>query len=236
MMHAAITSCTFSPIPAVTSPAARFSIAALDRWNSTTHAAKISIRRSRSSSSSVSRSSLSSLASRFDDDCGITSCVGWIIASANSAGKASTAVSQNTARAEKYSPVSPMRPAATALPIEAQRALRPSRSPRSARPTSENEIAAIAGTSMQLAKPWNTSAAITGTIVGLDASSTADRMIAAIAQAAAPFLFLSASTAAPPGTWLTIALIVPIDSTIPISPCVHLCDARYDAMNGPNPV
>ena len=84
----------------------------------------------------------------------------------------------------------------------------------------------MAGTSMQLAKPWNTSAAITGTIVGADASSTADRMMAAIARAAAPFLFFSASTAAPPGTWLTIALIVPIDGTMPISPCVHLCDAR----------
>ena len=59
-----------------------------------------------------------------------------------------------------------------------------------------------------------------------DASRTADRMMAAIAHAAAPFLFFSASTAAPPGTWLTIALIVPIDSTMPISPCVHLCDAR----------
>ncbi len=79
---------------------------------------------------------------------------------------------------------------------------------------------------MQLAKPWNTSAAITGTMVGLAASSTADRMIAMIAQAAAPFLFFSASTAAPPGTWLTIALMVPIDSTRPISPCVHLCEAR----------
>ena len=49
--------------PAVTSPAARFSIAAFDRWNSTTHAAKISIRRSRSSSSSVSRSPASSRSS-----------------------------------------------------------------------------------------------------------------------------------------------------------------------------
>ena len=51
-------------------------------------------------------------------------------------------------------------------------------------------------------------------------------MIAKIAQAAAPFLFFIASTAAPAGTWLTIALIVPTDSAMPISPWVHLCEAR----------
>src|SRR5215469_6055109 len=61
-------------------------------------------------------------------------------------------------------------------------------------------------------------------------------MIAMIAQAAAAFLLRKASTAAPPGTWLTMALIVPTESASPISPWVHLCDARYEAMNGPKPV
>ena len=51
-------------------------------------------------------------------------------------------------------------------------------------------------------------------------------MIAAMAHAAAAFLLRMASTAAPPGTWLTIALIVPTESASPISPWVHLCEAR----------
>ncbi len=61
-------------------------------------------------------------------------------------------------------------------------------------------------------------------------------MIATIADAAANFLLRIASTSAPAGSWLAIALIVPTLSISPISPCVHLLAARYDAMKGPKPV
>src|SRR6478735_3969246 len=156
--------------------------------------------------------------------------------SATSAGSASAAVRKNTERSEKCSPNTPISAAVRALPIDAQRALRPSRSPRSARETSAYEIAAMAGTSMQLAKPCSTSAANTGTNVGLAARKSALAMIATIADAAANFLLRIASTSAPAGSWLAIALIVPTESIRPISPCVHLLAARYEAMKGPKPV
>jgi hypothetical protein len=87
-------------------------------------------------------------------------------------------------------------------------------------------MAAMAGTSMQLTKPWKTSAASTGSKVGLAASSSAQAAIATIAMAPAERLLRSASMSAPAGTWLIIAVAVPTESAMPISPCVHLCDVR----------
>ena len=70
---------------------------------------------------------------------------------ASNAGISNNTVTMNTARAERKYPVAPIAAAASPLPIEAKRALRPSRSPITAWPTSPRLIAAMAGPSTQLA-------------------------------------------------------------------------------------
>ena len=71
--------------------------------------------------------------------------------SASSAGISSAAVTKNTQRGESRYPTAPIPAAATPLPIEAKRALRPSRSPIAAWPTSPRLIATTQGPSTQLA-------------------------------------------------------------------------------------
>ena len=63
-----------------------------------------------------------------------------------------------TARAEKDTRTAPIAAAARPLPIEAKRALRPSRSPIAAWPTRPRLIAAMAGPRTQLASACTTAA------------------------------------------------------------------------------
>ena len=225
MMHAAITRLARLPATRVSSAPTSGNIAALPRWNSIRH-----------SPTAPSRQS-SNVRHPAPAACWATSAAPpRTTASAASAGAISAAVSQNTAASPTYVPTAPITAAATPLPTAANRAFRPTRSPNPARPTSPRLTAAIAGPSMQLANPCSTSAPSTAARPGHAASNTALNATATHAAPAAARLFRSASTAAPPGTWLNIAASVPRLSAVPISRCVHASDARYTATNGPNPV
>ena len=127
---------------------------------------------------------------------------------------------------EKVAPIAPITAAARPLPIDAKRALRPSRSPSAACPTSSRLTAAIAGVSTQLAVACNTKAAIVESCIGANASSSAEPVIPRMPMAAAVRLFVIASTRAPPGIWLSIIAVVPTLSASPICTSVHFCAVR----------
>ena len=112
-MQAAMIKLAKSPARMVTAAPANGSIAAFDRWNSSTQTAKISSRRS---ASSRFRPGISMMR--------LVVCArAWgpapIAHSAASAGTHKAAVNKNTNRDEKYAPVAPITAAARPLPIEA---------------------------------------------------------------------------------------------------------------------
>jgi hypothetical protein len=80
-----------------------------------------------------------------------------MLRNAISAGISKPTVTMKTARGEKY-PTAAITAAASPVPIEANRALRPSRSLMPACPTSPRLIAAMAGPSTQLASACPTDA------------------------------------------------------------------------------
>src|SRR4029077_7276149 len=89
-----------------------------------------------------------------------------IMRSASKAGTRRSTVTIKTARADKREPHAPIAPAASALPAEAKRALRPSRSLMAPCPTRPRLIAAIAGPSTQLAAACPTAAESTTGKIG----------------------------------------------------------------------
>ncbi len=102
-----------SPARIVTAAPANGSIAALDRWNSTTQAANTSSRRS--STSARRPASAPPFAVVWPRACGPRP----IIPSVASAGRHRIAVSQNTDRLDRYEPLAPITAAAMPLPMEA---------------------------------------------------------------------------------------------------------------------
>ncbi len=92
-----------------------------------------------------------------------------------------------------------MTAAATPLPSEAKRALRPNRSPIANGPTRPRLIAAIAGPSTQLAAACNVAAATTTGKIGHAAYPSALKPIVATASPATSRSERAASTMAPPG-------------------------------------
>ncbi len=119
-----------------------------------------------------------------------------------------------------------MAPAAMPLPSAEKRALRPSRSPRAARPTSARLIAAMEGDMMALAKPCSTLATNTGSRLGSSARVSALVASAMQAAMAARRLLRIASTMAPPGNWLAMEVMVPTLRASPIWPWVQAWEAR----------
>ena len=79
---------------------------------------------------------------------------------------------------------------------------------------------------MQLANPCKISATYTESFAGCVANSSALAMIARMPHAAAMRLLRIASTKAPAGIWLSIAVMVPRVSAKPISTWVHLFAVR----------
>src|SRR5712671_722133 len=129
-----------------------------------------------------------------------------------------------------------MTAAATPLPSDAYRALRPNRSPIASGPTRPRLIAAIAGPSTQLAAACRVAAAATTGKIGHAAYPSAHIPIVATARPATSRSERAASTMAPPGICPISPTRPPIDSTRPISTWVHFCVVRYTAMKGPKPV
>jgi len=114
-----------------------------------------------------------------------------------------------------------MAAAATPLPIDAKRALRPIRSPSPAWPARPRLMAAIAGPSTQLAAACSARAPITIRNTGHSAVTNALMQIAATARPATQRAERTASTSAPPGIWPTSATRPPAVSTRPISTWVQ---------------
>jgi hypothetical protein len=135
----------------VTRPATPGPIAALAAKNSMTHSAKIDSRLS------INRDFMPCQLSRVSfSPCAPVGvgCEPLLIRDTNSsAGTARTADVRNTDTTGKYDPAMPIAVAASPLPMEAKRALRPTRSLKPACPTSARLIAAIPGPISELASP-----------------------------------------------------------------------------------
>jgi len=91
-----------------------------------------------------------------------------MLRNANTAGISKQTVTMKTPRGEKY-PTPAITAAASPLPMEANRALRPSRSLIAACPTRPRLIAAMAGPSTQLASECTTAAESTIGNIGIAA-------------------------------------------------------------------
>jgi hypothetical protein len=143
-----------------------------------------------------------------------------------SAGRMKAAVTRNTAWLDRKYPVAPIASADSPVPSDAKRALRPSRSPISAWPTSPRLIAAIAGPSTQTAAACSVMApSTTGKIGHIDKMNALAPMVT-MASAATSRSERAASTSAPPGIWPASATSPAIVSTRPMSNCVQCCAVR----------
>src|ERR1700733_3195751 len=235
-MHAAISTGAQWLERVVTTPAINGSIAALASCSSSTQPAKISRGRWRIRFRTLV--ALASGSSRVTAPCAWAASISRsrMRESASSVGIASRKVTRNTERLDKRYPHVPITAAATPLPSDAKRALRPKRSPIASGPTKPRLIAAIAGPNTQLAAACNVAAATTTGKIGHAAYPSALTPIVATARPATSRSERAASTMAPPGIWPTSATRPPIDNTKPIETWVHFCVVRYTAMNGPNPV
>jgi hypothetical protein len=149
-----------------------------------------------------------------------------IVESASNAGPTSTAVTMNTDPAERKYPHAPMAAAARPLPMEAKRALRPSRSRIAACPTNPRLIAAIAGPSRQLAAECEIEAAKMTEKIGVATNAKALTAMATTAIAATSRSDRARSTTIPPGIWPISAARLPTVRTRPMSTCVHFCVVR----------
>ena len=229
-MQAAMIRLAFSSARLVISTPASGSIAALAKVNSIVQATYANSRRSSSTPRTASRTGPATFAGagtwvRFAND-----------RSAISAGTHISAASQNTACVDTQVPHTPISTAPTALPIAANRALRPSRSATAAALTRPSVNAASAGFNMQLANPCIDCASSTGQSAGDHAINIALAPIPTNAAAAATALLRSASTSIPAGTCASIADADATPRAKPNSACVQLWLVRYTATNGPNPV
>src|ERR1700733_174422 len=235
-MHAAINTGAHRLERVVTTPAISRSIAALASCSSNTLPAKI--RRGRWRISFRTLVAPASGSPEATVPCARATSISRsrMRPSESRVGMASRKVTRNTERLDRRYPQVPITAAATPLPSDAKRALRPNRSPIASGPTKPRLTAAIAGPSTRLAAACKVAAATTTGKIGHAAYPSALTPIVATARPATSRSERAASTMAPPGIWPTSATRPPIDNTKPIETWVHFCVVRYTAMNGPNPV